>query len=139
MSGTCSLTDFCGRIMVTLTSVQMGEDLLVALHGGDRPHIGAVAISQPRFDVEGEPVTGACTSVITVYGHREDQLARDVAHRIARELGVTVTVACGIHIDKISPREIKQVLILSETLTSRFIEWQQKMVAQHNNPLATGD
>lgn len=114
------MTESRGRIAITLQALWMGEDLLVALHGGDRAHIGAVAVSQPR------PDGGASTSVMTMFGHREDQLARDLAHRIARETGVPAAVACGIHVDRISAHEIEQVVSLCEELATRLIQLQQE-------------
>ncbi|MBN2791423.1 MAG: hypothetical protein JXQ81_02840 [Desulfuromonadales bacterium] len=129
MSEAFSTSETCGRISVTLQAIPMGNDLLIALHGGDRSHIGAVAVSQPRSALKVGDV-GASTSVITILGHREDQLARDVAHRIAGETGVIATVACGIHFDQINVREIKQVILLSERLTSRLIDWQQHTAVQ---------
>jgi gallate decarboxylase subunit D len=97
--------------------VKLGCDLQVALRGGDREHIGAVAVSQPRQSLRAGGARSATTSVIALLGHKEDELARRVAGRLASSLGVTVCVACGIHVDDISPEEIQDVLEMADELT----------------------
>jgi hypothetical protein len=69
------ITDFRDRLVLTMSAISMGEDLCVALYGGDRPHIGAVAISQPRPSLADPAVASATTSVVAVLGHKEDMLA----------------------------------------------------------------
>jgi hypothetical protein len=112
-----------GRISITLHAVRMGNALLVGIYGGDRPHIGAVAVGVPgpAFD-SGLPRT-AETSVIALTGHREDQVTRDAAQRIALETGAVVSVSCGIHLDTITAAEIACVCGLVEELTGELINW----------------
>jgi len=98
-----------GRIAVSLTAVRMGADFCLALCGGDRPHIGAVAVGQPRPSLKNADETSASVSVITLLGHKEDQLAREVARRLAVKTKATVSVACGIHLDGITMDEISAV------------------------------
>ena len=110
-----------GRVAVRLTCVRMGRDLAVTLSGGDRPHIGAVAVSQPRASLrEGGP-RSASTSVITLPAHKEDDLARAVAARFAAALDAVVTVACGIHLDSIRPEEFKDVQELADELAGEAL------------------
>jgi gallate decarboxylase subunit D len=112
-----------GRIGITLHAVRLGNDLLVGIYGGDRPHIGAVAVGVPGpAGDSGQPRT-AEASVIALAGHREDQVARDAARRIALETGSVVSVSCGIHLDDISAEEIACVCGLVEELTGDLIRW----------------
>jgi hypothetical protein len=110
-----------GRVALRLTCVALGRDLAVTLSGGDRPHIGAVAVSQPRPSLrEGGP-RSASTSVITLPAHKEDDLARAVAARFAAALDAVVTVACGIHMDVIRPEEFKDVQELADQLVEEAL------------------
>lgn len=109
-----------GRIRLTLRCLRMGNDLCVALSGGDREHIGAVALSEPRSENGGKK--GATTSVLTLRGHREDELARRIASHLSAHTGVAVCVACGIHVDAIQATELTDVLELSEELTRSLLE-----------------
>jgi hypothetical protein len=101
-----------GRIHMILAAQPLGRDLAVTLSGGDREHIGAVAVcqgSQPG-------------SVMTLPGHREDQLALEVASKLARHLDAVVSVSCGIHLDAITSEEIQAVLELAQDLTRSLLD-----------------
>jgi gallate decarboxylase subunit D len=111
-----------GRLRLHLRCLPLGQDLCVTLSGGDREHIGAVALSQPRPNGEAPEKTSATTSVLALPGHREDELARRIASHLATRLGVTVCVACGIHLDAIQPQELTDVLDLAEELTQSLLE-----------------
>jgi hypothetical protein len=115
------LSDFRGRIVLTMVAVPQGKDLCVALFGGDTPHIGAVALSQPRPSLKKDGRLSATTSVIAVLGHKEDELARLIASRLAGSLGVIVTVSCGIHMDEATPSELKDIVELSQEMTENLI------------------
>ena len=112
------LTRSSGRITLVLTCVRMGRDLSVTLAGGDRPHLGAVAMGQP-YPGHGGP--RASTSTLTVLGHREDVLARDLADRLARTTGATVCVACGIHVDGLTEQDLAALHGLAEELVRELI------------------
>jgi hypothetical protein len=105
-----------GRVALRLTAERLGDDLAVTLSGGDRPHVGAVAVSQPR-PADG----GATTSVHAIVGHREDELARRIAARLAGAIRAVVCVACGIHVDRIRPREIEAVFRMSDDLAEQLL------------------
>jgi hypothetical protein len=96
-----------GRIRLCLTAAFMGRDLCVTLSGGDRPHIGAVALAGPRTPA----------SALNLPRHREGDLARQMAEQLSAEFGIAVCIACGVHLDAILEHEIKAVLEMAEELT----------------------
>lgn len=49
---------------------EIGNDLLVSVRGGEKPHIGAVAISEPRASLKDPTMTSASTSVFCCLGHK---------------------------------------------------------------------
>jgi gallate decarboxylase subunit D len=112
------LTAQRGRVRLTLRCLRMGKDLCLTLSGGEREHIGAVALSEPGP----EEKSSAVTSVLALPGHREDELAKRVASQVASRLGVVVCVACGIHVEAILPSELADVLEMSTTLTQSLLE-----------------
>jgi hypothetical protein len=83
--------------------------LPVNLVGGERPHIGAVAISIPRPRPANPRKRTATTSVFTVPGHREDELARPVAAGLAQALWRTTVVVAGVHIHRARRADIAKV------------------------------
>jgi hypothetical protein len=99
----------------------MGADLAVTLCGGDRAHIGAVAVAQARPSLRPGNGTSASTTVITLPGHKEDDLARTLAARFAARLDGVVSVACGIHLDAIREAELKDILEMAEELTAEAL------------------
>jgi hypothetical protein len=115
------ITDFRDRLLLTMSAIPMGDDLCVALSGGDRAHVGAVAISQPRPSLADPAVTSATTSVIAVLGHKEDMLARLVAAKLASALGVVVTVSCGIHVDAATAADIEAIGSLAMDMAENLI------------------
>lgn len=94
----------------------IGEDVLVAVWGGEKPHIGAVAAAQPRPSLRDPQVTSATASVICFVGHKEDELAKAAAEVLAGMLNTRVVVTAGIHWDNLDQAGIQKVLRNSETL-----------------------
>jgi hypothetical protein len=109
-----------GRVELTLTCTALGRDLSVTLSGGEG-HIGAVALAQPKPGHRQDGPPGATTSVLALLGHREDELARELAADLARRLGAVVCLACGIHLDAITPGELDTVRGLARNLASRLL------------------
>lgn len=106
---------------ITLEALPMGEDLAIALSGGERPHIGAVAVAQPHPGLDDPDRTSATASTIALVGHREDMLARGLANRIAAATGRVVALACGIHYDDLSAEEIDAVTATAGRLVDRLL------------------
>lgn len=95
---------------------RIGDDILVAIWGGTRPHIGAVAAAQPRPSLNDPDVTSATASVICYLGHKEDELAKMAAETVAAALRTNVVVTAGIHWDNLSENGIGRVVENSRTL-----------------------
>ncbi|MCE5306841.1 MAG: hypothetical protein LLG20_04310 [Acidobacteriales bacterium] len=115
-------TETYGRVTLEAVPVPMGNDLCLVITGGDRPHLGAVALAQARPSLEDSTKVSASTSVLTVPGHKEDLLARSAAQSLAARLNRTVVVCCGIHVDAISPDELRFVEEAVERLCAFVIE-----------------
>lgn len=107
---------------ITLRAVRMGADLCVAIFGGEQPHIGAVAVAQPRPSLRDPARTSASASVITLPGHKEDLLAHGLAGRLAAATGGAVSLSCGIHYDDLSADDIAQVGAVVERLGDRLLQ-----------------
>ena len=94
------------RIILDFTSIPMGNDLCIVIAGGEVPHLGAVAVAQARPSLQDSSKWSASTSVITMLGHKEDVIARSVAHTLAAKFNKNVAVCCGIHVDDITCDEL---------------------------------
>ena len=101
---------------------QIGEDLLVAIWGGEKPHIGAVAVAQPRPSLKDKSVVSATASVFCYLGHKDDIVAKQAAEKISAALNTNVTLTVGIHWDDIDEAGIKTIMANSQRLVNMIIE-----------------
>ncbi|WP_320173036.1 hypothetical protein [Maridesulfovibrio sp.] len=109
------------RFTLIMTIERMGKDLNVSLYGGDEPHIGAVALAVPHAGLRDREKVDSSVSLLTVCGHKEDELARKISHALATACNCTVAVACGIHIDNATPQEIKDVLAAADEMLEKVV------------------
>jgi hypothetical protein len=100
----------------------IGKDLLVAIWGGEKPHIGAVSAAQPRPSLKNSKITSATASVFCFLGHKEDLIAKEAAERIASALNTNVVATAGIHWDDIDEAGIACVMENSRELVEMIIE-----------------
>lgn len=98
-----------GRCRLEAQLIRQGEDLLVRIFGGTKPHVGAVAIGIPRPSLSEAGKTSASVSVFTLTGHKDDVLAREAADYLAAAANRTVVVVAGFHIDSAGRDEIRAV------------------------------
>ncbi len=100
----------------------VGKDLVVVIWGGERPHVGAVAIAQPRPSLRDASVTSSTASVFCLLGHKEDELAKAVSEILSATLDTTVVVTAGIHWDNITEQGITTILNNTKVLTDMILE-----------------
>ena len=87
----------------------VGEDILIAIWGGENPHIGAVAAAQPRPSLADPSVISASVSVICFLGHKDDNLAKKTAETLTAAFNANVVVTVGIHWDDLSQADISVI------------------------------
>ena len=109
------LTKGEGRTKVNLSVHCMGDDLVLFIYN-DNAHIGAVAVGE--YDHKEQRTS---TSVITRLGHKDDAIAQEVAHLIARQTKGPVCTIVGIHIDNATESEINRILDNARALANEFI------------------
>lgn len=101
--------------------ISIGEDLCVIISGGDKPHIGCVTASLSRPSLLDPNVISATTSVINFTGHKDDEVARYVSHKLSSTLNRNVVATGGIHIHNITEEEIKKIKVLTKELTQLLL------------------
>ena len=90
-----------GRFRVTAVLERCGGDLTARVCGGERPHVGAVALAQ--YEPERESAT---VSVLTAYGHRDDAVAVRFAKALAAAGRCCAAVSVGVHVENAGSSEI---------------------------------
>jgi hypothetical protein len=95
---------------VTAEVRSLGSDLLVILSGGDKPHIGSVAVAVPRPSLEDHRVMSSTSSVYNFLGHKDQVIAQRVAEVLSSRLNRQVVVVAGFHRERISGKGIEKVI-----------------------------
>jgi hypothetical protein len=111
-----------GRFKICGLVQEVGQDILVSIWGGTRPHIGAVGIAVPRHSLKDPKKWSATSSNFTFLGHKEDALVKKISERLATQLRKNVVVTAGIHWEGITPQEIKIIENLTEKLSDRILK-----------------
>jgi hypothetical protein len=100
----------------------VGKDLVIAVGGGERPHVGCVVLAQPgQLRAHPEKWSASC-SVLTIPPHKEEPMARGIATRIAETLGRVTVVTAGVHEDNLDADGIAVYLRLGEELAEKLVE-----------------
>lgn len=99
----------------------VGEDILVCLQGGERPHLGCVVQTEPRESLTGDGSVSATSSVLNYPGHKDEVVCRYVAEKISRELKRRVVCTGGFHKDGINVDEIWEVQMAVEVVTEKLV------------------
>ncbi len=111
-----------GTRRLVAVACRAGDDLVVTLTGGERPHVGCVVLAQPHATGGGSACIRVTSTVVAIPPHREEALARPLAERLARTLDATVVVSAGVHDDNLPPEGIADYLRLGEELAAALIE-----------------
>ncbi len=115
-------TEGRGQYIVSCEASEIGRDLVVTVYGGDRPHVGAVALGIPRPSLADAKKISASVSVLTLTGHKEDELAKMMAHKLASNLNRVTIVTAGLHIDHISQEGIEILKNNAVTVLERLLQ-----------------
>jgi hypothetical protein len=99
-----------GRYDLEASAQWIGKDLLVAIWGGERPHIGAVALAQPRPSLKDPDRTSSTASVFCVVGHKEDALVKKASEFLSAALNTRVVAAAGVHWENLDEEGIRRIL-----------------------------
>lgn len=108
---------YYNELRVRLRVERMGNDLCVMISGGDAPHIGSVAIAEPRESLRRDGRYSATVSTFNFIGHKDDEIANAAAHAVAAQANCRAVVLCGLHYEKIDNEKITAI----HTLTERMI------------------
>jgi gallate decarboxylase subunit D len=110
-----------GQYRVNAEALLIGEDLVVSIWGGTRPHVGAVALAIPRPSLKKQKGTSATSSVFTRLGHKEDEIVKRFSEQVSAGVHRVVVVTAGIHWDGIAPEGVEIVRSLCDKISRSLI------------------
>jgi hypothetical protein len=105
-----------GNFDLTASVTKVGQDAVVVIWGGERPHIGAVALADPRQSLKNPEKLSATASVLCLLGHKEDAIVKSASERLAAAADRPVVVTAGIHWDNLQESDLNQVIKNGEIL-----------------------
>lgn len=114
------ITRKVGRAELVLDAKKLGDDYLLTLTGGEG-HAGAVAVG--LFD---EKTQRASSSVICLPGHRDEQIALQSARHVSKVTRKTSVFIVGIHLEDITPEEIRGIVSVSGEMVKSFITFYER-------------
>jgi len=115
-----------GQFKIHSSVQEVGQDILVSIWGGTRPHIGAVGIAIPRPSLKNQKKWSATSSNFTFVGHKEDTLVKKISEKLAARLRRNVVVTAGLHWDGVTSNEIKTIQNLTQKLSDRILKRLQR-------------
>lgn len=88
----------------------IGNDILIVIGGGQNFHVGSVAVAYPyNRGGKGQNISSS-VSLITVRGHREDQLVLEASRRLSINMDKCVVLCAGLHIDDAKTGDIQKMV-----------------------------
>lgn len=100
-----------GRININLKAMHVGDDLLIVLCGGDRPHIGGIGYGGVNDDKQ----------TISFKNHKDYILSDLFSKEISQIYKGNYVICSGVHLDNITKEEINTVKKLSEEILEEMI------------------
>ena len=111
-----------GSRRVSVRAILSTNGVILYLFGGDLPHIGGVAVGVPRPSSRDPDRVTANVSIISILGHKDDELARPIADRVTRALNRISVVVTGIHVDNATPKDLEAVVIHANEAVDDFLK-----------------
>lgn len=102
--------------MVTVTE----EGINIYFGGGEKAHIGAIVISQPRLSLTGDGSISCTTSVINLLDHKDDKIAKPLSEELCKEFNQVVVVSAGVHVDNAAVEDLKILLDNGKIMVRRL-------------------
>ncbi len=105
---------------ITMEARMIGEDCLIALYGGAKPHIGCTVLAVPRPSLAGSGEISVTSSVINVTGHKDEEICRYAAEQTARKKNAVTVCTGGFHMDGITKDQIGEVILAVRELVEEI-------------------
>ena len=120
-SSVCRVEDPQSGRHVEARVEEVGDDLVIAVGGGQRPHVGCVVLAQPQPSKRPGRQWSASCSVLTIPPHKEEPIARGIAAAVAEATGRVTVVTAGVHDDGLDADGIACYLRLGRELGEELV------------------
>jgi len=111
-----------GKHVIEAVVTRTCEGINIYIGGGEKSHIGAIVVSQPRYSLKGDGTISCTTSVFNIVGHKDDIIAIPLAEKLCKKTGQVVVVCAGFHVDNATLEDIKKLEKNGEELTEKLLK-----------------
>ena len=122
----CAVEDAASSTRLEAVCVPCGDDLVVVVCGGERYHVGAAALAISIPSLKDPATRTSSSSLVSVPGHKEEDLARDGSLALSRALERNVVMTVGIHDDGITKERIRGYVELFGRLVDEIARDQRR-------------
>ena len=102
----------------------IGDDLMISVWGGTKPHIGSISVSVPRPGLQDNTTMSATSSIINLIGHKDEVVARKFSEQLAAKFNRNAIATAGVHIDDITENQIN---IIMQNITALCLDVINKL------------
>lgn len=99
-----------GKYLVLARLTVTTDGAILQVLGGEKPHVGAVALAVPHQSLADPGRISASTAVIPRVAHKDDQVAKPLAEWLAVSLEMPVAVIAGLHISGANQEDIERLV-----------------------------
>ncbi|MEM4657648.1 MAG: hypothetical protein QXX77_04410 [Candidatus Methanosuratincola sp.] len=105
-----------GRYQIFAEAIRAGDDILVFVGGGEKPHIGGFSLSEPSAS----PVS------LSIPLHKDFVVSHQVSEKVSKATGKRCLAVAGIHIENATKEEISILVKNSMICTDILIELMRR-------------
>ncbi len=109
------------RYKMELIAIKCNNDYSITICGGEKYHVGAVAVASPHESIADDSKISATVSSVCLPKHKDDEIARIVAKKISSTFNCNVSVSAGVHINNATSDELQILLNNANKLCEKFI------------------
>ncbi|HHX69226.1 MAG: hypothetical protein WAO56_06050 [Miniphocaeibacter sp.] len=111
-----------GKYKIICTIKFIGEDLVIFVQGGEKYHIGAIAVGLPRESLNEKGAISSDVTTMAIPYHKEDMIAREWAKSTSKIINRVTVAIVGIHIDNATRKDIETLIDNNNKLLDEFIK-----------------
>jgi len=109
-------------LIIEAGAAKIGEDILLYIQGGDKPHIGCTVMAVPRLSLSGNGERSVTSSVVNLTGHKDESIlpyiCRKDVYRLVEKLWYDTG---GFHLENITPTADKRGIGLQKVKAGKII------------------
>ena len=105
----------------------VGNDIIILIWGGTKPHIGSVCVALPRPSCSNPHNNSSTSSVYNFPAHKDDLISKMFGEKIAATFNTNTVTTAGIHLPDITKSGLNKIIKNAEILCSLLIKKLERL------------